>query len=38
VRKPWRLSGGMIEQVIVNVSDAPREHLILEATAMLSRE
>ncbi len=35
---PWALVGGVIEQVIVDVSDEPYQNLELEAMAMLSRE
>jgi hypothetical protein len=35
---PWAFTGGVIEQVIVDVSDEPYQNLELEAMAVLSRE
>ena len=36
--QPWAFTGGVIEQVIVDVSDEPYQNLELEAMAVLSRE
>ena len=35
---PWAFTGGVIDQVIVDVSDEPYQNLELEAMAVLSRE